>query len=1098
MKCAACQAGILDGAKFCSACGAPVATRCAVCGTPNPPGANFCSECGASLGTGRPSPAPAPQPAVPIVVSAERRQLSVLFCDLEGSTELSSRLDPEDLGILTRDYQRLVATAMTRFGGFVARYLGDGVLVYFGWPRATEADPEQALRAALSAAQAVSAAPIRGETLRVRIGVATGLVVVGDTVEGGEAQEQTAIGETPNRAARLQTLATPGGIVIDAATRRQVAGLFDLHALGSVTLKGLPEPIEVFEVLGEHPEESRFEALHATELAPLIGRQEELDLLLRRWHQAREGQGRVVLIAGEPGIGKSRLLAELNARLSSESFRRIRLICSPHATHTPLHPVMRQIEFDARFTRDSPPTERAQKLRARLEAVDTSAEDIALFTSLLRLPNENLPPLNLSPQRRKERTFVALLRRVESMSAARPLLIVVEDMHWADPSTRELIDHLIRRLTGLRVLLIITYRPEYSAPWAGHAGVTSLMLSRLEHKEAAMLAEQFATHLVLPQAVIDQIIVQSDGVPLFIEELTQAIVEAEPHATSPLSQVSVPATLQASLLARLDRMPTARHVAQIGSVFGREFPRALFGAVADMPAETIDEGLDRLVAAGLLFRRGEGAEADYVFKHALVQDAAYDSLLRTRRAALHAAIGAVMESDPETQAMRPALLGHHFAQAGNANQASRYFLRAGEQSVAASAMTEAEAHLTRGLTLAADIASPTERNLRKAELTLTLGNVRMAVQGVGSPGHRATFAEAAELCRALSSQDAISERLLARTLFGQWTYELQVGNLAKALETGRHLYAAARNSLDPGLRAAAAGHAIGYTFMGRLEEAIAAFAPAIADTGIRANRVPAREFGFDPTCHLYAQYARSLVLRGYAEQAQARLQFALDRAAALQHLPTVSVTLMIACTTAWSMRDRAALNRHSQTLVRIASEQGYGFWHARGLSYAGWVKAAEGAHDDGLAMIDEAIRRFDAMQIELSGPHTRAMRADVHAWMERADLAEADIDEALAICTHTGEIWPVAELHRRKGELRRADPANAEACFRQAVTVAKEQGAKLFELRASVSLAHLWHEQGRHPEAHGLLAPIYGWFSEGFNTPDLLDAQALLAEAETG
>ncbi|HEY8289140.1 MAG TPA: AAA family ATPase, partial [Acetobacteraceae bacterium] len=827
---------------------------CGACGSLNPPGANFCSECGAGLTIVRSGTVP--QSAVGPAFSAERRQLTVLFCDLVGSTALSARLDPEDLGTLTRAYQRQVAEAMARFGGFVARYLGDGVLVYFGWPRASEADPEQALRAALATAEAVAAKPTHGEALRVRIGIATGLVVVGDKVDAGEAQEQTAIGETPNRAAQLQGLAKPGGIIIDGVTRRLVAGLFEVHAMGRTTLKGLTEPIEVFELRGEHADASRFEALRAAKLTPLIGRQEELDLLLRRWRRARDGLGRVILLAGEPGIGKSRLLAELNERLSGERFRRLRLFCSPHTTHVPLYPMIRHIEFDAGFTRDNSSTERAAKLRARLESVDATAEDIALITALLRLPGDGLPSLNLSPQRRKERTFAALLRRVERMSTARPLLIIFEDMHWADPTTRELIDDLIQRLNDLRVLLVITFRPEFAAPWVGHAGVTSIMLSRLERSESAILAEQFAMRHVLRKPLLDQIVEQSDGVPLFIEELTKAMVEAAPESTALTPQVAVPATLQASLLARLDRMPAARQVAQIGSVFGRGFPRVLLGAVADLPAETLDEGLNQLVAAGLLFRRGEGNEADYVFKHALVQDAAYDSLLRARRAALHGAIGALMEGDPETAASRPVLLGHHFALAGNVKQASFYFLRAGEQSVATSAMTEAEAHVTRGLALAAEIASPADRNRRKAELTLTLGNVRMAVQGIGSPGHRAIFAEAAELCRTLDPQDTTSARLLARVLFGQWTYELQAGNLTRALEIGQDLYAAGGRSRDPELRAAASGHAIGYTFLGRLEDGIAAFAPAIADTGIREHAVPMLDFGFDPTCHLYAQYAR--------------------------------------------------------------------------------------------------------------------------------------------------------------------------------------------------------------------------------------------------
>jgi len=1081
MECVACQATLAEGAKFCTACGASAPSLCNACGNLNSPAAKFCSECGARLdGTRSMSP------------SVERRQLSVLFCDLVGWTALASRLDPEDLRDVTRMYQHRVAEVMAQFGGFVARYIGDGALVYFGWPRATEADAEQALRAALAATKAVSATPIAGEFLSVRIGIATGLAVVGDIIDAGEGQQQTATGETLNRAARLQVLAEAGGIVIDAATRRLVGELFDVRSMGGMTLRGLPEPVEVFELHGEQPGESRFEALHPAGLTPLIGRQEELDLLLRRWQQAREGRGRLVLISGEAGIGKSRLLAELGKRLSGEAFRRMRLFCSPHTADSPLHPVIRHIGQDASFIRDDSTAERAKKLRARLEAGDASSEDITLITALLRLPVVGLPAHNLSPHRRKESTFAALIRRAEQISRARPLLILFEDMHWADPSTLELLDDLIRRIGELRILLVMTFRPEFISPWTGHAGVTSLTLGRLERQESTMMAQQLATRPQLPEKLLDRIVVQSDGVPLFIEELTKAVVESAPTVAPATSQLAVPATLQASLTARLDRIPEGRQVAQIASVCGREFRRSLLGRIADLPAATIDEGLGQLVAARLLFRQGEGAEATYTFKHALVKEAAYDSLLRARRTALHMAIGAELENDPEMVTSRPALLGHHFARAGDAERASLHLLRAGELSVANSAMNEAEAHVRQGLVLAASITSGADRNRREAELNLTLGSVRTAVQGIGSPAHRIAFSKAAELCRILDPEDAWVARLLARALFGQWSSELQAGDLDRALRTGQALYIAGRRGPDPELRAASSCHAVSYMFLGRLGDAIAAFAAAITDDEICTHIPKAMDFGFDATCHLFAQYARSLALRGFPAQARAYLQFALERARNLQHLPTIALTMMIACTTSWSLRDRDALRKWSDELVRMASEQGYGLWHARGLSYAGWLKAQDGRHAEGLAMLDRALLDFETMQVTLSRPHTLAMRADVHAWMGRTDLAEADLNQALAVCAQTREVWPEAELHRRMGELRRADPAAAETHFRRAISVAQTQGATLLALRAAVSLARLWREHETATSVRGVLAPIYDWFTEGLDAPDLAEARELL------
>ena len=575
------------------------------------------------------------------------------------------------------------------------------------------------------------------------------------------------------------------------------------------------------------------------------------------------------------------------------------------------------------------------------------------------------------------------------------------------------------------------------------------------------------------------------------------MLESAPGEPSAAGAVVVPATLQASLLARFDRMPTARQVAQIAAVLGRDFPRTLLGAVADLPDAALEEGLDQLVAAGLLFRRGEGANAFYIFKHALVQNTAYDSLLRARRGVLHEATALMLERDPETAASRPALLGHHFALAGHANKASLYFLRAGAQSASASAMAEAEAHLTRGLALAAEITSPADRNRRKAMLLLTLGYMHTVVHGFGSPEQGANYAEAVELCRTLDPRDAASEGLLIWALTGQSSHEMHIGNLAKAYEVVQGLLATGNKSADPQVRAVAAcTYGACCMFLARFEDGRRAFESAV-DAGVGLHTAPWTGIGFDAQSTFRAQYAWMLELQGFPEQARTQLHLALDRTREIQHFPTTALVLIIACSTARILRDNLALEQWSQALIRMASEQSYALYQLRGRGYAAWLRAMEDKHEDSLPLLNETMSQLGMMGMRLGAPSTRGMRADIHSVMGRADLADADLDDALEICARTGEVWEEADFHRRKGELRHADPAAAEACFQRALTIARAQRSKLFELRTSVSLGRLWCENGRRVEARELLAPIYGWFTEGFDVPDLVEARVLLDTLRT-
>lgn len=527
MECPSCRAEAPDGAKFCMECGAPLPRTCPACGHAVPGAAKFCPECGASLVAKRSASSPPVPTAVPApAVVAERRQLTVLLGDLVGSTALAARLDPEDLREVIGAYHKCVAETMCRHGGFVAKYMGDGVLVYFGYPQAHEDDAERAVRAGLALVETVERLAIR-ETLKVRVGIATGLVVVGDLIGSGEAQERGVVGETPNLAARLQAVAGSNEVVIAHDTHRLTGGLFEYEDLGAIEARGFPEPVRAWRVLRESTTESRFEALHSAELTPLVGREEELDLLLRRWRQAKAGDGRVVLLSGEPGIGKSRLVAALLERVQAEPHIRLRYFCAPHYTDSALRPIVLQLERAAGFDRDDSPAVRRTKLDAMLARTATSDEEAALLADLLTLPPDDRRPLpDLTPQRKKEKTFDALLRQLEALARQRPVLMVFDDVHWIDPSSRELLDLTVERVRRWPVLMLVTFRPEFSPPWTGLPHVAFLALSRLDRREGTALVERLTGGKSLPPDVAARIVDRTDGVPLFVEELTVTVLES--------------------------------------------------------------------------------------------------------------------------------------------------------------------------------------------------------------------------------------------------------------------------------------------------------------------------------------------------------------------------------------------------------------------------------------------------------------------------------------------------------------------------------------------------------------------------------------------
>ena len=755
----------------------------------------------AGLGIAAPTVvAAAPAPGAPAQVGAERRQLTVMFCDLVGSTALSTRHDPEDLRELIGDYHRAVAGTVGRFDGFVAKYMGDGVLIYFGYPQAHEDDAERAVGAALAVIEAVGRLPAH-EDLRVRLGIATGLAVVGDLIGEGAAQERGVVGETPNLAARLQTLATPNTLVIAEATRRQIGELFDLEDLGPQQLAGFAEPQRAWRVLGESGEVSRFEALRSGE-TPLVGRDEEIELLRRRWEQAKSGEGRVVLISGEPGIGKSRLTAALSAHIESEPHARLRYFCSPHHQDSALYPFIAQLERAAGFARGDTDDEKLGKLRALLAPGTRDDDEIGLLSELLSLPS-SAADLNLSPQRKREKRLEALLNQLASEARHRPVLMVFEDVQWIDATSRELLDLSVDRVRHLPVLLAITFRPEFRPPWGGGSHVTNLALNRLGEHDGEALVYKLADKATLSAEIVAEIVERTDGVPLFVEELTKAVLESAGRsdrvaavlATASLAARSVPATLHASLMARLDRLgPAPKETAQIGAVLGREFSYELVEPVAQRPEPELQAALGRLSDAGLLFCRGTPPHASYLFKHALVQDAAYGTLLRAKRQELHGRVAAALEAHfADLVERRPELLAHHLTAAGDTERATRQWLKAGRHAAHQSAYLEAIAHLERGLGLLHSLPEGPDRDGCEIDLQLALAGCLLTAKGAA--GAKQPYMRAFDLAESSGSQQ---QRFDA--LYGVWQSTNMSGGSDAAGPLSARLLSMTEPEGDDGLR----------------------------------------------------------------------------------------------------------------------------------------------------------------------------------------------------------------------------------------------------------------------------------------------------------
>jgi class 3 adenylate cyclase/predicted ATPase len=1036
---------------------------------------------------------------------AERRQLTVLFCDLVGSTELSTKLDPEALRDLMQAYQRACREVIAHYEGHVAQYLGDGLMVYFGWPRAHEDDAGRAIRAGLEITQAVS--KLKASTpIQTRAGIHTGLVVVGETGQGDASVPQAAVGETPNIAARLQSLAEPNSVVVSERTKALAAGLFDYTDLGTPALKGVSEPLQVFRVLGTRAVESRFEAARSeVGLTPLVGREEEIALLLRRWQDVEDGEGQVMLIGGEPGIGKSRLARVLRERLQDKPYTVLRYQCSPYHVHSALYPTIEQLERAAGFAREDTPEEKLDKMQAILAGSEEQiAQSAPLFAAMLSLPTDRYGALNLSPQKLKGQTLEALAGQVEALAKRQPVLMIWEDVHWIDATSQEGLDLLVPRLSKLGVLLIVTHRPEYSPRWREQAHVTLLGLTRLGKRQGAELVTKLTGGKSLPPEVLDQIVAHTDGVPLFVEELTKSILESKLLRDAgdryvldgPLPVLAIPTTLRDSLIARLDRLAPIREVAQIGACIGREFPYDLLSAVSPLKGARLDDALEQLTTSGLLFRRGAPPNASYTFKHALVQDAAYDSLLKRKRAQLHAQVAQTLEKDfADRVANEPEVLAHHFTQAELNDRAVPYWIQAGQRSQSRVAFAEAVAHLRAALNVAARLPLSLERDRQEVEIRTLLATAYISHLGYGAVEALRVLEPARELATRFGWSDTL--RSILRSV---WLYHEMRCDYPAALEGVAELDTLARSRGDSvALVTARCNEAHTRACMGDFKGVQRATDQLLSAYDFEKHRDIAAIDMSDPKCDalIWAGFWRWAL--GYPDQAREAADEQLKLARRLGHTLNLCWSLT-GGTYALLLRGEAELARHWVAEAdAISRENSIEFYIEDAIpSFHGFALIESGVYGEGYARAAQGLKHWRSTGGTMLVPFILQMLARALIALQRFKEAAACLQEALDVIDRTGHRSHESEVHRIRGELHQhgdtPDLPAAEQSFNRALEVARSQEAKGFELRIAMSLARLWRSQGKRGQAYDLLAPIYNWFTEGFGTRDLKEARNLLDE----
>lgn len=1112
MKCSGCGTEIAAGSRFCNQCGASLVGVCPSCGTANSPEARFCSSCGSKLGDVS-GETVASEVDLPY---AERRHLTVLFSDLVGSTALSEQLDPEDLRAILRDYQAACSSVITLYDGYLAKYLGDGILAYFGYPTAHEDDAQRGVRAGLGIIEAMGKLSAHyqqrfGTRTDVRVGIHTGLVVVGDMGQSDSLEANAIVGQTPNMAARIQSLADLNALLISSDTRKLIHGFFESVDLGLHELKGISRPVHLYRVLHESTARSRLEAV-ASGLTPFTGREEEMDLLLQRWHRAHKGEGQIVLLGGEPGVGKSRVVLAMKEHATEDPDAWLtELRCSPFYQNSSLYPIIDFLErVVLRFTRDEPAEERLKKIDGWVTQYGFEpAATVPLLANLLSIPlGDRYAPLNLTPQKQKEKTIDLLISILLWRAEKQPVLFILEDLHWADPSTLELIDRFIARCAESSVLTLLTYRPQFKPYWDSRPSMIRIDLAGLPRNEGEEIVRRAAGGKDLPPEAVRYILDKTDGIPLFLEELTKMMLESEMlvdqdgvyRLSAPLESLPVPDTLQDSLTARLDRMREAKPVAQLGATIGREFSYEMIETIPGKHRNNLQENLARLVDAGLLYQKGAPPHAHYVFKHALIQDSAYSSLLKSSRRDYHKVIAEALEQHhPELIETQPELIGHHYSAADMPAQAIPYWQKAGQQAIFRSAMPEAIVHLSKAVELTAKLPEGPERMGVELMAQTFLGLAHMMNGGYAHPEVERAFTRARDLCSALGDPPQTFP-----VLHGLVKYRLVRGEYVTGVDLAEQLVRIAEAAGVPELLMEARYvKGAGHFWMGDLLPAMSDLEYVFDVYDPVAHALHASIYGEDPcvTAHGHHLWARAIL--GFPEQAIVEAEQAMAAALALGHPWTIDYLFVCITHTHSLLRDVEATLSWSQRMHDSATEHGFPSWMAASSVFHGWARACCGEVDEGIAETKGGVDLWRALGGVLGVPNFLLRLAEAYALGDNLTDAVKIVNEVLTMITTTGEGLYQAEamrvkaefLLRMSGDLSDANlVGQAERLLDEALVMADRQGARMWRVKVASSLVRLRRRQGRANEAVGILASAYAAFTEGFALPDLLDAKSLLDE----